>query len=172
MFLAFPAAPEYRMKPPWSRRRSCSAPGDTPRHFPFMKSSAQTHPGTIPPFSSAWRKQRSWPVSPKGTAATGTVQGPPFSSCPPDPAKRFPSIGHLWRRLGWEWPGTMIHFRPMQPLEGQVEIAPGLNQVFEEEWLLREPTLHSTFPPLPMYPTPSPAHPWQTACWRHPPKGT
>ncbi len=29
------------------------------------------------------------------------------------------SIGHLWRRLGWEMARDNDHFRPMQPLEGQ-----------------------------------------------------
>lgn len=47
------------------------------------------------------------------------------------------SIGHLWRRLGWEMARDNDSLQAYAAFGRAIEIAPGLNQVFEEEWLLR-----------------------------------
>lgn len=47
------------------------------------------------------------------------------------------SIGQLWRRLGWEMARDSDSLQAFSAFGKAIEIAPDLNQVFEEEWLLR-----------------------------------
>ena len=47
------------------------------------------------------------------------------------------AIGHLWRRLGWEMVRDNDSLPAYHAFGRAIEIAPDLNQVFEEEWLLR-----------------------------------
>jgi tetratricopeptide (TPR) repeat protein len=47
------------------------------------------------------------------------------------------AIGHLWRRLGWEMVRDNDSLQAYDAFGMAIEIAPDLNQVFEEEWLLR-----------------------------------
>ena len=47
------------------------------------------------------------------------------------------AIGHLWRRLGWEMVRDNDSLPAYNAFGRAIEIAPDLNQVFEEEWLLR-----------------------------------
>ncbi len=47
------------------------------------------------------------------------------------------SIGHLWRRLGWEMVRDNDSLLAYNAFGKAIEIAPDLYQVFEEEWLLR-----------------------------------
>ncbi|MCK5131553.1 MAG: hypothetical protein KAR40_05315 [Candidatus Sabulitectum sp.] len=47
------------------------------------------------------------------------------------------AIGHLWRRLGWEMVRDSDSLPAYIAFGRAIEIAPELNQVFEEEWLLR-----------------------------------
>ena len=47
------------------------------------------------------------------------------------------AIGQLWRRLGWEMARDSDSLQAYDAFGRAIEIAPGLNQVFEEEWLLR-----------------------------------
>jgi len=47
------------------------------------------------------------------------------------------AIGHLWRRLGWEMVRDNDSLQAYDAFGMAIKIAPDLNQVFEEEWLLR-----------------------------------
>ena len=47
------------------------------------------------------------------------------------------AVGHLWRRLGWEMVRDNDSLQAYEAFGRAIEIAPDLNQVFEEEWLLR-----------------------------------
>ncbi len=47
------------------------------------------------------------------------------------------AIGQLWRRLGWEMARDNDSLLAYNAFGRAIEIAPGLTQVFEEEWLLR-----------------------------------
>ncbi|MEA3265405.1 MAG: hypothetical protein U9P42_00480 [Candidatus Fermentibacteria bacterium] len=47
------------------------------------------------------------------------------------------AIGHLWRRLGWEMVRDSDSLQAFDAFGRAINIAPDLNQVFEEEWLLR-----------------------------------
>lgn len=47
------------------------------------------------------------------------------------------AIGQLWRRLGWEMARDNDSLQAYDAFGRAIEIAPELNQVFEEEWLLR-----------------------------------
>lgn len=47
------------------------------------------------------------------------------------------AIGHLWRRLGWEMARDNDSLQAYEAFGKAIETAPDLNQVFEEEWLLR-----------------------------------
>ncbi len=47
------------------------------------------------------------------------------------------AIGHLWRRLGWEMARDNDSLQAYHAFGRAIAIAPDLNQVFEEEWLLR-----------------------------------
>ena len=47
------------------------------------------------------------------------------------------AIGHLWRRIGWEMVRDNDSLPAYYAFGRAIEIAPDLNQVFEEEWLLR-----------------------------------
>jgi len=47
------------------------------------------------------------------------------------------AIGQLWRRLGWEMARDNDSLQAYNAFGRAIQIAPGLNQVFEEEWLLR-----------------------------------
>ncbi len=47
------------------------------------------------------------------------------------------AIGHLWRRLGWEMARDNDSLQAYAAFGRAIDIAPGLDQVFEEEWLLR-----------------------------------
>lgn len=47
------------------------------------------------------------------------------------------AIGHLWRRLGWEMVRDNDSLQAYEAFGSAIAISPELNQVFEEEWLLR-----------------------------------
>lgn len=47
------------------------------------------------------------------------------------------AIGHLWRRLGWEMVRDSDSLLAFDAFGRAIVVAPDLNQVFEEEWLLR-----------------------------------
>lgn len=47
------------------------------------------------------------------------------------------AIGQLWRRLGWEMARDNDSLQAYDAFGRAIETAPVLNQVFEEEWLLR-----------------------------------
>ncbi len=47
------------------------------------------------------------------------------------------SIGHLWRRLGWEMVRDNDSLQAYDAFGRAIAVAPDLSQVFEEEWLLR-----------------------------------
>ncbi len=47
------------------------------------------------------------------------------------------AIGQLWRRLGWEMVRDNDSLQAFDAFGRAMEIAPGISQAFEEEWLLR-----------------------------------